>query len=431
MQVLMTLLAVVTATILSMAAGDAGESRYGLCGTPADAFFAEEIGLRREWIVQTPFDSSRGRLEHVAVADGIVVAIATDGSLHGIPTAAAAGRPAAGSVAWTRHLDTAAAGMHPPAIGNGVVVVANAFHAFGIDQATGRTLWQEPLPSPPTAAPVVSGDWIYLPIEGGRLVRLAIDPYREPVIERMVARKEEAGRKKEKKDEPVVRSKPLPFGEKLKPLLVATHGRVELTPLPFQGGVLWCTTDGTLTALMPAKPDWQRLEFILDRPLAGRPLVRGKSLFVATNAGAAAADVIRIDLQPAGMVFAWRVPIAEAVAGDMSMAGDAVLVPLATGGLAALAADDGGLRWTHERPLQLLTVTPQRLWCLDDMGRLATIDPADGTRLRQYCLGSFRLPVVNSMSDRLVLAASGGAVTMLAPRTAPMPAAMPAAPAAE
>jgi outer membrane protein assembly factor BamB len=423
-----TLLAVFSATIVAMPAGAAGESRYGLCGTPADAFFAEEIGLRREWIVQVPFDASRTRLERVTVADGIVVVAAADGSLHGIPTGSTAGGPAAGTVAWTRHFDTASAGMHAPAIGSGIVVVVAGFQAFGIDQATGRTLWQEPLPGPPTASAVVSGDSVYLPIEGGRLVRLAVDPYRRPVIERVIERKGAADRKNV---ETIARNEPLPFGEKLEPLVLATHGRVDMPPLAFQRGVLWSTTDGTLTAIMPAKPEWQRLEFHVDSPLAGLPLVRDKSIFVATNTGAAAADVIRIDLLPVGMVFSWRVPIGEAVTGDMTLAGDAVLVPLATGGLAALAADDGSLRWTHERPLQLLTVTPQRLWCIDEMGRLASIDPADGTRQRQDCLGPFRLPVMNRASDRLVLAAAGGAITMLAPRVAPTPAAAPASPPAE
>lgn len=428
MRFLGTLLSVFSATMLAMPSGAAGESRYGLCGTPADAFFAEEIGLRREWIVQVPFDASRARLERVTVADGIVVVAATDGSLHGIPTGSTAGGPAAGTVAWTRHFDTASAGMHAPAIGSGIVVVSTGFHASGIDQSTGRTLWQEPLPGPPTAPAVVSGEWVYLPIEGGRLVRLAVDPYRRSVIERVIERKGAADRKKV---DTVARREPLPFGEKLEPLVISAHGRVEMPPLAFQQGVLWNTTDGTLTALMPAKPEWQRLEFLLDGPLAGLPLVRDTSIFVATNIGGATADVIRIDLLPVGMVFSWRVPIGEAVAGDMTLAGDTVLVPLATGGLAALAADDGTVRWTHERPLQLLTVTPERLWCIDEMGRLASIDPAAGTRLRQDCLGPFRLPVMNRASDRLVLAAPGGAITMLAPRARPTPAVAPEGPPAE
>ena len=100
----------------------------------------------------------------------------------------------------------------------------------------------------------------------------------------------------------------------------------------------------------------------------------------------------------------------------MTRSGDTVLVPLATVGLMALAAADGKRLWTHPRQVQLLTVTSGRLWCIDDMGRLATLDPADGRRLQQFCLTPFRVPVVNDTSDRLILASPGGIVASLAPR---------------
>jgi hypothetical protein len=116
------------------------------------------------------------------------------------------------------------------------------------------------------------------------------------------------------------------------------------------------------------------------------------------------------------MVFAWQQPLDDAVAGGATRSGEMILVPLATGGLAALAAADGKRLWTHPQQVQLLTVTSKRLWCIDDMGRLATLDPADGRRLEQFCLTPFRVPVVNDTTDRLILASPGGVIASLAPR---------------
>jgi outer membrane protein assembly factor BamB len=397
-----------------------------VCGTLADAFVAEELGLRREWIVQVPFNTSATRLEHVTVAGGIVIAAAGDGSLHGIaapvdPAPDATSQeppPAPGTLLWSHFPDPGDGSLRPPAVGSGIVVIAGDFAALGIDLVSGRTLWREPLPSPAVAAAAITGDWVYVPVEGGRLVRLAVNPYRAPAIQR-VLEKPAAGEKtvtRSDADSAVSATS----GTKVPPLLLSTHGSLVLPPLPLEDGVLWCTTDGLLTWLTPAQPEWVRAEFTLGRSPAGRPLISttagDKAIFMACNMGPAASDVIRISLLPSGLVFAWITPLDDAVAGGAIRSGDAILVPLATGGLAALAAADGKRLWTHPRRVQLLTVTSGRLWCIDDMGRLATLDPADGRRLEQFCLTPFRVPVVNDTTNRLIVASPGGIIASLAPR---------------
>ena len=419
-------LAVCVATGLAALTCGAGER---VCGTVADAFVAEELGLRREWIVQVPFNTSATQLEHVTVADGIVIAAAGDGSLHGIaaPLAQAAdaesrfGQPAAGTILWSYFPSRGDGSLRPPAVGSGIVVIAGDFEAVGIDLLSGRTLWRERLPSPAVAAAAIVGDWVYVPIEGGRLMRLAVNPYQEPTIQTVPEKKpakKDASETTADADAGLSISRPR--REKVPPLLLSTHGSLALPPLPLKDGVIWCTTRGLLTWLTPAQPEWLREEFTLGRPPAGRPLIitgeSGTAIFIASNSGPAASDVVRIDLLPSGMVFAWREPLDDAVAGGVTRSGDTVLVPLATGGLMALAAADGKRLWTHPRQVQLLTVTSGRLWCIDDMGLLATLDPADGRRLQQFCLTPFRVPVVNDTSDRLILASPGGIVASLAPR---------------
>lgn len=400
-----------------------------VCGTVADAFVAEELGLRREWIVQVPFNTSATQLEHVTVADGIVIAAAGDGSLHGIaaPVAPAAdeesrlGQPAPGTLLWSHFPGRGAGSLRPPAVGSGIVVIAGDFEAIGIDLLSGRTLWREPLPSPAVAAAAIVGDWVYVPLEGGRLMRLAVNPYREPTVQTIVEKKparKDADSTTAEADTGSSISRT--SGEKVPPLMLSTHGSLVLPPLPLKDGVIWCTTRGLLTWLTPAQPEWLREEFSLGRSPAGRPLIvraeSGAAIFIASNTGSAASDVVRIDVLPGGMVFGWREPLDDAVAGGVIHAKDSLLVPLATGGVTALGAADGKRLWTHPRQVQLLTVTSGRLWCIDDMGRLATLDPADGRRLEQFCLTPFRVPVVNDTTDRLILASPGGIVASLAPR---------------
>ena len=252
-------------------------------------------------------------------------------------------------------------------------------------------------------------------------MRLAVNPYREPVVQTVLEKKpakQDADSMTADTDggSSVSRTS----GEKVPPLLLSTHGGLMLPPLPLKDGVMWCTSGGLLTWLTPAQPEWVREEFTLGRPPAGRPLIvaseSSPTIFLASNAGPAASDVVRIDLLPSGMVFAWQQPLDDAVAAGAMRSGEMILVPLATGGLTALAAADGKRLWTHPQQVQLLTVTSERLWCIDDMGRLATLDPADGRRLEQFCLTPFGVPVVNDTTDRLILASPGGIVASLAPR---------------
>jgi outer membrane protein assembly factor BamB len=419
-------LAVCVAAGLAAPTCGAGER---VCGTVADAFVAEELGLRREWIVQVPFNTSATQLEHVTVADGIVIAAAGDGSLHGIaaPLAPAAdaesrfGQPAAGTILWSSFPGRGDGSLRPPSVGSGIVVIAGDFEAIGIDLLSGRTLWRERLPSPAVAAAAIVGDWVYVPIEGDRLMRLAVNPYREPTVQIVL---DNNPAKKDASDTTVAADAGLSVsrtrGEKVPPLLLSTHGSLVLPPLPLKDGVIWCTNGGLLTWLTPTKSKWLREEFTLGRPPAGRPLlVTGEDstgIFIASNTGPSASDVIAIDLVANGLVFAWREPLDDAVAGGVTRSGATIVVPLATGGLTALAAADGKRLWNHPRQVQLLTVTSGRLWCIDDMGRLATLDPADGRRLQQFCLTPFRVPVVNDTTDRLILASPGGIVASLAPR---------------
>lgn len=419
---------------LVAATGLAGER---VCGTLADAFVAEELGLRREWIVQVPFNTTATRLERVTVADGIVIATAGDGSLHGIAAPLdtnsdaemLVGRPAPGTLLWSHFPNRTASSLHAPAVGSGIVVISGEFEAVGIDLPTGRTLWREPLSSPAVGTAAISGDWVYVPIEGGRLIRLAINPYREPVIQRVIEKKDDGGKEsKGKSDIEATRvAAPVSYagGMKTSPMSLSTHGNLAFAPLPLKGGVLWCTTDGLLTWLAPGLPRWSRSEFLLGRPPAGQPLIttsNGRTaIFLASNTGPAASDVVRIDLLPTGLVFAWREPLDDAVAGKISLTAEKLLVPMGTGGLAALSATDGKRLWTHPRQVRLLSVTSGRLWCIDDMGRLAKLDAADGRRLDQFCLTPFRVPVINDTNDRLILASPGGIVAALAPRSGSAP----------
>ena len=63
-----------------------------------------------------------------------------------------------------------------------------------------------------------------------------------------------------------------------------------------------------------------------------------------------------------------------------------------------------------------VAITGDQVWCLEATGFLVARDLATGARLGRLCLGCFTIPVVNTTSERLVLASPGGLVVSLAAR---------------
>jgi outer membrane protein assembly factor BamB len=85
-------------------------------------------------------------------------------------------------------------------------------------------------------------------------------------------------------------------------------------------------------------------------------------------------------------------------------------------GISAYSAEDGSVLWHSHFPGRILAASTGRIWVLDRTGRLSSLDATDGTLRERVCLGGFSFPVLNTSTDRLVLATPGGLIVSLAPR---------------
>ena len=415
-----------------------------LCGTVADEFEAARLGLEREWVVQVPFDSAAWRLEHVVVGDGLVVAQAADGGVAAIPTRSVPGEPRRGTVAWSYRLGHGVAPIEAAGIGPDLVTIARGRTLVAVDAATGETRWERPLRTVASSSAVPSAGWVYAPLDAGGILRFPEDPTVKPAEsdeEKPAGADKAAG----SVEEPGTGPRP---GERLAPIEISSDGEVDFPPLAFRGGIVWCTVDGRMTALVRTPEADERFDFDLGAPASGSPVVAGDDVFVATKAG----DVARITVSPRGLtansgVFVvkgddgkdkevaftgWHTVIDEVPEGSPVVGGDAVVVSLGPSGLAAFAAETGELMWQEPATGRPLVITGDRVWCLETTGFLVARDLSTGARLGRLCLGCFTLPVINPKGERLVLASPGGLVVSLAPRrtVAPQPP-VPQPPAAE
>ena len=89
---------------------------------------------------------------------------------------------------------------------------------------------------------------------------------------------------------------------------------------------------------------------------------------------------------------------------------------LGPSGMAAFATATGDLLWQVPASGRPLAIVGDRVWCLEATGFLVARDLATGDRRGRLCLGCFTLPVVNTATERLVLASPGGLVVSLGRR---------------
>jgi len=347
-----------------------------------------------------------------------------------IATAAAPGGSRRGSVAWSQRLGPGSAPVEAAGIGPELVTIARGRDLVALEAATGAIRWQRPLRTLASSSAVPSAGWVYAPLDAGGMQRFPEDPQAAAVAAQQPA----ADGTPAARPEPATNSssaRPQP-DEPLAVIEISSDGEVDFAPRPYQGGIVWCTTAGRMAALIRSPAGSQRLDFDLGGPAAGPPVVHNGDIFVATKAG----DIARIARSPRGLTansgvmvmkdpddkevtvpfVGWHTVIDEVPEGSPLVGGNTVVISLGPAGIAAFAADTGDLLWQEPALGQPIAITGEQVWCLEATGFLVARDLATGARAGRLCLGCFTIPIVNTTSERLVLASPGGLVVSLAPR---------------
>ena len=420
----LTLLAVVSTSLTPAVA----PAQCCLAGTAADEFTADRVGLVREWIVQIPFVASGWSLEQVVIGNGLVVAQSSDGTVHAIQSAPFGGKPSPtavglvpgtplpGSLLWSQRVGGIGGPSTPAGIGSDLVTVGRGRDLYGLERSTGLPRWHRPLGQSLLSGQGVIDTWVYAPSPDRTVIRFPTNPLRQPSL---AADSTEAGPKtaKQKSGKAVAAKgkKKRKRAESLDPLAITGGGRaVGMAPVQLAEGVLWCTSDGLLVALEPTELEWRRREFSLENPPAGPPVVRDRSIFAATATG----DLARIDLPDSlkELRLIWHTALPGPPASGPFLEDDVIVISLGELGIAAYSAETGTQLWQTCMIGSIRAVGGGRIWCIDEVGRLTSLDTADGSRREMLCLGPFTLPVVNELSDRLLLASPSGMLVSLAPR---------------
>ncbi|NBW87096.1 MAG: hypothetical protein EBR23_09780, partial [Planctomycetia bacterium] len=164
-----------------------------------------------------------------------------------------------------------------------------------------------------------------------------------------------------------------------------------------------------------------RYELELGAPPNGPAAVRGLTAFVVTkDATLTRVDLVRTagfsTLQPT-----WDTSLDDTPEGGPLLWRDTVVVSLGPSGMVAFSARSGALQWRSPFVGRQLAIVGDRVWCHAETGRLVALDLTTGGRRESLCMGCFTLPVVNAVTNKLVLASPGGLLVSLASSRLPAP----------
>jgi outer membrane protein assembly factor BamB len=292
------------------------------------------------------------------------------------------------------------------------VYAVNGTDLYSLSRETGTQRWRFKLPGGSSALPVADERHLYLSTAAGRIYC-----YYLPSTDVLAPRTTEGG-------EEVVEEEAQPTPR----WSLRTTISLELPPLLTQHRLLVPSPSGEVRLLEKAALENTREE---DLSLRGRIEVPagqfGDVAYIASSDGFLYA--LAID---AGKLY-WRYTAGDAIQRQPVALGEDVYVTLRRGGLTRISRVDitdpvsrrafeaGQEMWRNAEADRFVAANPKFVYADDRSGRLLVLDRKRGTKLSMLNTRDFRFPVVNTVTDRLYLAANDGLIVCLHDRDHPRP----------
>jgi outer membrane protein assembly factor BamB len=419
----------------------------------------DRLNLQLTWRTYLPVGSPKdgiGTVQHlgeqifVQLRSGLVIAI----------------DPNTGDQQWRAAVGEAYPVIRPLGYNDDVVLVTNGTRIYGLDRATGRQQWVLDLPLVPSTPPVADAERVYVVGGNGRITAYAL-----PLAD-IVKAAGRPGAKGAGPAEPTTKKATGPgtpsvtdprstsgagapsvggrttttggtsqrtatTSMALAPSRTSTSssilnqaGRTRVTDAPTP---LWeynpgyrilqkpLLTDKLLFAasigreVVATAKDQRRVhfEFICDAPVSARIGQYGGIVYVPT----ADAAVYALDA-PTGRVL-WRFTATDTVTDLPLVTDEDVYVVAERGGLFRVNRETGEGVWRNELARRVLSVNPKFVYATDYSNRLMVLDRANGKQLSLMDTSAFVVPIINEMTDRVLLAAHDGSLLCLRDKAYP------------
>lgn len=399
---------------------------------------AAKHGLTRAWFAQAPMDPSRGRLRHVVLADGTLFVQTQAAVVQALD-------PETGSTLWTVQVGTAGYPTLPVDARGDFVVVINGTTLYLLNRYDGKLLWQKRLEGAPGAAPALSDQHVFVPMVSGIIYAYRLRPM--PKVE-LKLEEEEAQRATPARPKPAAAGATPKEASKEAPKEVALsaedeqkrrHGlRLSQEPLvgitcPSTGqaftrplvtlqntgqeNISWTTSRGYLFTGKIIEDHFTSVyRLSTGGPMSTEPTYLPPDGDDPTQSG------ILFGASEDGFVYAvkettgdliWRFSAADPISQRAVVIGKRIYAPTETAGMYCLNAENSEQIWWQAGLRRFLVASKERLYTMDQMGRVAILHAQTGARLDAFDLPSQAMCLTNDTTDRLYVYSPSGLVQCL------------------
>ncbi len=329
---------------------------------------AQRHGLTRAWFVQVDIDRSRSRIAHITQHKGMLLLQTDRGMVHALDAET-------GRTFWAQQIGHANHPSMAPAANDKFVAVVNGSYLYLANRATGLVLWQRRLGGSPGAGAAMSAQHVFVPMVNGTVEGYDIE-YLDKQPEKIPP-----------------------------PWIYKSDGRALIQPMVTPQTVSWTTDKGYLYVggadKLGIKFRLKTHEAIESRPAYWTPYLYACSL-----------DGYVYAVEEATGRTEWKFSTGDPLNEPPVAINQSVYVISNAGGMFCLDGKTGRQVWFAPRLKQFIAASPERVYASDKLGGLVMLNAKTGARQDVIPVSS-SIKLINTQTDRIVLASSTGVVQCL------------------
>ncbi|HZZ27960.1 MAG TPA: PQQ-binding-like beta-propeller repeat protein [Pirellulales bacterium] len=349
---------------------------------------AAQAGLKRAWVAQMPLDRARSKVTHIKLQAGLLLVVTSEGMLFVMDAEN-------GQIMWPFRIGVRRLNALSASANASYVAVANTARLFVLDRASGNVVLDRQVTGTPERGPALTADEVILPLVKGGLEMYSLSTIKNAKLPENVY-------------------------PSYQPWAGTLAGELNST----DSTVAWA---GDLNQMYILFGD-MKSEFnkVVPEGITSTPTLFGSQVYLGTETGyviayyadiaAEGTDTAKSN-QPANLHRLgdelWRFSAGSPIRQRPIVTNTAVYVVLEDGGMFALRPNTGEVIWFSPDPVQVVSVSSERVYTRDKLGRISILDIKTGSRIDTLQLPQSIKPLTNDQNDRLVLFTDEGLIQCL------------------
>ena len=321
---------------------------------------ARSLGLKRAWFAQVRLDPARNRVERAILKGDRLYVLTTAGVLQEF-------NAATGETQWIAPIGNPNYPSLGPAASDNHVALLNGSTLYVLDRIDGRPVVIRPVGGAPGAAPAVGEKYVFVPLVRGRVEAYSLGE------------------------------------QKFTPWYYQSYGRAMVPPLATPQSFVW-TTDSGHMYVGDAENLAVRFRLETASEIVAPPAYEKPYVYAATSSG----EMFAMHEMTGGR--RWKYATGFPVTRAPAAIADRVFVTSEEPALHCVDAKRGVSLWEAPKISQFAAVSKDRVYGVDDLGRIVALDAKTGSLLRRMPTDGETYALVNDQTDRVYLVSDEGVV---------------------